>query len=182
MVLFFVNAAIFSWALVSGIAFYKNQKDAQVNIEQVISLAKESREPNLEIQVREKLEPALRQVETTVNQLALIALLTLIFGVALPVTIFYRLSVSIAKLRIEAEKKFAKWMSWWLKTYGKEKFDPQNPFYQKPHFWMNVFLMFVETMAPQSRNPMVGFFGEMAPLLRAELSKDDFGGDGTEPT
>ncbi len=105
----------------------------------------------------------------------LIAFLTLVFGVGLPAVIFYKLSLTVNKLRVEAEKKFVKWMNWWIKTYGKEKFDAKNPFYQKPHFWMSMFLMFVETMAPQSKNPMVGFLGELAPILRAELGKEAFG-------
>lgn|GEM_PF-4036977 len=180
MVLFFVNAAIFSWAMVSGFTYSKNQKIAQQNIDEIIILAKEAKVPELESQIREKLEPSVRQVGTSINQLLLIALLTLVFGVALPTFIFHHLSLTVAKLRVDAEKKFVKWMNWWLKTYGKEKFNAKNPFYQKPHFWMNMFLMFIETMAPQSRNPMVGFFGELAPVLRAELSKEIFGDEDGE--
>lgn len=179
-VLFFANAILFSSAIVIGFKHYKNQQAAKESINQVLALASEVREVDFEASVREKLAPAFNQVEVSVAQLLLIAFLTLIFGVVAPILVFYRLSIVLAKLRAEAEKKFVKWMNWWIKTYGKEKFDPKNPFYQKPQFWVNVFLVFIETMAPQSRNPMVGFFGELAPVLRAELSKDEFGDEGGE--
>ncbi len=117
------------------------------------------------------------QASIGVEQYIVLIFATAVFGIILPTLVFRQLAVSLQNLRMDAEKKFISWMNWWTKNYLAEHAKSTEPFYQKPHFWMNIFLMFVESMAPQSRNPFVGYLGELAPVLRAEfnkgLSKDD---------
>lgn len=112
------------------------------------------------------------QVSLSVENYIFLALATLIMGFVLPFFVFRQLAITLQNLRTEAEKNFVTWMNWWTKNYVLESTKSSEPFYQKPHFWMNIFLMFVESMAPQSRHPFVGYLGELAPVLRSELNKE----------
>ena len=117
--------------------------------------------------VLEELRAANERIANVTVQLVVVAALTLLFGVLIPAWIFRRLMREVSNARRELETRVSHWVVQWAETYARHGEKP----FQDAVFWLEVVTLSVESFAPQSKNPAMGFLAELAPLIRRELQK-----------
>jgi len=98
-------------------------------------------------------------------QLGLIAFLTLLFGVFIPGMLVKRLAMRAQKAKAQAEVAVGKWLS----EYIAQTSEPEA--FKNPEFWLRMFLVTAETMAPYWNHPVLNWIKESGPLIRAEFEK-----------
>ena len=102
-----------------------------------------------------------------VNQIFLIAIFTLFFGVFVPAFIFYKFQKTITLAKKEVEDKISKIVSEWLSSYQHSGDKP----FSNPAFWLNIVLLLGELYIPRNNNPLYQTLKEILSMLRTELKK-----------
>jgi len=95
-----------------------------------------------------------------------IGLLTLIFGIILPITLLSLISRLIYKVQ---KALYAKTTDW-LKDLRQEKWKNKKAF-QSPEFWMKVSLISIEHWAKYGQHPVLQFSSELSGIIKDELNK-----------
>lgn len=99
--------------------------------------------------------------------LILTGLGTLIFGLILPLLIITLLTKLINETRLRLEKKALNWFDEFL----KEKTAMGDGAFKSPEFWLKVFILSVEYIAPYSNHPIANYGSHISKLVRIELGK-----------
>jgi len=98
-------------------------------------------------------------------QLFAVAVLTLIFGIVLPVLLFGLLTKLLNKARIEMQKQVKEWIDGWVDGTRKEGA------FKDPQFWVNMSLLSIELVARYYKHPIAEVGGDISKLIRQELEK-----------
>ncbi len=172
--LFLANTAVLAYVFVTLAPHLDEKRNLKAATQQVleqISLAKLPSD-QLHSQVRDILVPAVERQELNAKKLVFIGFFMAVFGVGLPMFLFYQLNLTLRDLRRKAEKQFTNWLNWWMKNYAVQKADGKGPFYTRPDFWLNVVLFTLESYGTQAGNPFISYLGELAPIVRQEINKE----------
>lgn len=120
------------------------------------------REGNLK-QLAEKLTLSQRE-------LVWMAILSALFGIGLPLAIFFIYRCKVKKLKTQAEHKIGRWISEWAEATKRHG----DSFYQSPLFWIETVLAFTELLGLYTRHPASSCLASLARTFRDQLHpKDD---------
>jgi hypothetical protein len=112
-------------------------------------------------------EAAFQDAHRTAKEVLLLGIITLLFGIVLPVIVFALLTKNLVKAKKGFEDKLSVWLA---RVLQKIPDDKENP-WTNPALWVEVVLAGFEIFAPRSRHPMVLILRDFLPTVRKEISK-----------
>ncbi len=107
----------------------------------------------------------------TATQKELIAtgILTLIFGIVLPMSVMALMARAINTLRHEIQGSVLDFLRNWRKT--EQDYSGDAPAFKNPEFWLQIALLSGQFFGQVSVNPAVQVAGEIAFTIRQELQR-----------
>lgn len=102
-----------------------------------------------------------------VKQLIIVGLLTFVFGLVLPMYLFFKIGSMLNDARKELEEAARQIAREWMKQF--EKYDEQA--FKNVDFWMNALLLGAEQVGRYYHHPIANLGGELARLVRQEIHK-----------
>lgn len=100
------------------------------------------------------------------QQLIIIGVLTLIFGLFLPMAII----ALMAKLGLLAKNKTEDHVKEWILQWQKENARHSDP-YKSPEFWSRILVISIEHFAPVVDHPAAKYLGEISGEIKKEMLK-----------
>ncbi len=106
----------------------------------------------------------------TAQELIAIGLITLLFGIILPLVVMARITSTIRALRQEIQRSVFDFLRNWRQT--EQDFAAQDGAFKNPEFWLQIALLCGQFFGQASSNPAAQMAGEIALTIRNELKKN----------
>lgn len=90
---------------------------------------------------------------------------TFMFGIVLPLLAIKKIESQLKEWEKNTQKMISEWVASWVAAQQ----HADEEYYKDPLFWLNFFLIGVESMQGQFKNPYFHFISEMAPMIRQSL-------------
>ncbi|MBK9294156.1 MAG: hypothetical protein IPM57_06875 [Oligoflexia bacterium] len=94
-----------------------------------------------------------------------ICLGTFLFGIALPFMLIKKIENQLKEWERNTQKMISEWVASWVVAQR----NSDDEYYKDPLFWLNFFLIGIEGMHGQFKNPYFHFVCELSPLIRQSL-------------